>query len=422
MPSKKSIGQILKELGRLNEADIERALEHQRIHGGLFGEALIKLGLIEPDELEWSLANQFDLPFIFPEARAVDPEVAGLVSMEWALRHNALPIMRDGDCLTLVIDSPLNIDAPSELSQQTGCRVELALATTSAIHRVIRAMFWGRRSRHMGLAQTGTVSIERFLELVNPVSGCPWGISGRPERVIGWLGDGDDQQRMRLSGNWRETLDRLFDPPPSEHLEKCGQHTWRARLVPQPMMFDLAAIVTSDAVELSVSADRKDGDADGRFPSEELVSELRQMLNEGVMVIGVEQPEDRWTTRVLTGIAVAMLPVGHRAVYVTSEDAPSDLGLPVISPKTLEDQPDQVRRFAFDVLILEQHESIASVLTNALSLAPVILVGLGEAGGPSQVPEEIDALLSWSGAEAGSGGWGLRLRREQPETQPNGNR
>jgi type IV pilus assembly protein PilB len=415
MSERKSIGQILKDLGRLDENDIERALDHQRMHGGLFGEALIKLGLIEPDELEWSLANQFDLPFIFPEAGAVDPEAAGMVSMEWALRHNALPIMRENECLTLLIDSPLNIDAPTELSRQTGCQVELALATTSAIRRVIREIFWRRRSRHMGLAQAGAVTMERFLELASPESGRSWGISGRPDRVIGWFGDGDDQRRMRLSGNWREPLDRLLDPPPSEYLEKHGQHTWTARVLNQTISVGLAAIVTPDAVELSVTGDRRADDADGRFPSEDLISELRQTLSDGVMVVGVEQPEDVWTARVLTEIVASMLPIGHRAAYVAMEDAPQDLGLPVMNLEMLKNQPEQVRRFAFDVLILERVGSGDAVLDNALSLAPVILVGLGEASGTERVPEEIDALLSWSGAEAGSGSWSLRLRRELPE-------
>ena len=107
MTERRTIGQILMGLGRITEDQVAEALEYQRDHGGYFGEALLACGVVSQEELEWGLASQFDLPYVFPEAESVDMEAASLVSPEWALAHLTLPIMRTEDSLTVVVESPI---------------------------------------------------------------------------------------------------------------------------------------------------------------------------------------------------------------------------------------------------------------------------------------------------------------------------
>ena len=57
MPERRTIGQILMSYGRISEVETSRALEYQRDHGGYFGEALMALGIVSQDELEWGLAS-----------------------------------------------------------------------------------------------------------------------------------------------------------------------------------------------------------------------------------------------------------------------------------------------------------------------------------------------------------------------------
>ena len=108
MAERRTIGQILMSFGRITEEDVGRALEYQRESGGYFGEALLAMGFVSQEELEWGLASQFDLPYVFPEADSIDPEAASLVSPEWALAHLTLPILKTQDSLTVVVDSPIN--------------------------------------------------------------------------------------------------------------------------------------------------------------------------------------------------------------------------------------------------------------------------------------------------------------------------
>ena len=412
MSERKSIGQILKDIGRLTESDIERALEHQRTHGGLFGEALIELGLLESEELEWSLASQFDLPYIFPDASAIDPVVAGLVSMDWALRHNALPIMREGQRLTLVVDSPLHIDAPTELATRTGCEVELALATPAAIRRVIREVFWGNRTRSMSLANTSAMSLSDFVGKITRARPRQWGISERPDRTVGWLSEAGQQQRFRLSGTVRDDLDQYFDPPLAPYMDQSGRQTWRARLVGEQQALEVTAIVSERALEMSVRTASGTQKTANRMPPSDLLTELRQALSEGVMVVGVEQPDDDLAIAVLTRIPEAVLPAGQRAVFLAVTDEPMQTGLPEMPLASLESEREVLKEFAFDVLIIERYETQGPALRQATELAPLVVVGLVADSGAAVIPEEVDALLSWDPDEAGEGGWCLRLRHE----------
>ena len=119
MTERRTIGQILTELGRVSEDDVATALEHQRDSGGYFGEALLACGFVSQEELEWGLASQFDLPYVFPDADSIDMEAASMVSPEWALAHLTLPIMKTEDSLTVVVESPMKTAAVDELHART---------------------------------------------------------------------------------------------------------------------------------------------------------------------------------------------------------------------------------------------------------------------------------------------------------------
>lgn len=138
MSERRTTGEVLTNVGRITEDDVTVALEHQREEGGYFGAALVACGFVTADELEWGLASQFDLPFVFPEADAVDPEAAALVSPEWALSNLTLPILRTGDSLQVIVESPMDTAVVDELREQTGLKIELSLASAATIRDLIR--------------------------------------------------------------------------------------------------------------------------------------------------------------------------------------------------------------------------------------------------------------------------------------------
>ncbi|MDX1567754.1 MAG: hypothetical protein R3223_08125, partial [Longimicrobiales bacterium] len=141
MAERQNIGEILKSFGRIDQDDVGRAVDYQQQHGGYFGEALVALGLVSQDELDYGLASQFNLPYVFPDAESVDPHAASLVTPEWALAHLTLPIMATEEGLTVLVDSPMRSEAVEDLRARTDQEIQLALASASKIRELIRRVF-----------------------------------------------------------------------------------------------------------------------------------------------------------------------------------------------------------------------------------------------------------------------------------------
>jgi len=135
------IGQILQSFGRITERDVEDALEYQREHGGYFGEALLGLGLVSREELDWGLASQFDIPYVFPDLDSIDMEAVSLVTPEWALANLTLPILRTSETLNVIVDTPIWSEAVEELQSRTNLKIELGLASSSKIRELIRSVY-----------------------------------------------------------------------------------------------------------------------------------------------------------------------------------------------------------------------------------------------------------------------------------------
>lgn len=228
MSERRTIGQILTHAGRISEEDVAQALEFQREHGGFFGEALVGCGLVSEEELEWGLASQFDLPFVFPDADAVDLEASALVSPEWALRHLALPILATGSTLQVVIDSPLKTEPIEELAERTGLTIERSLAMAPAIRSLIREVF--ARIAANDETTHDPLSVAGFLDEVAGVESGRFGVSVRASLAVAWWTRAGSVQRAPLAGDWRADLAAALTPTPEEGAAGRDRATWLATL------------------------------------------------------------------------------------------------------------------------------------------------------------------------------------------------
>ncbi|MGD8320032.1 MAG: hypothetical protein PVJ02_06245 [Gemmatimonadota bacterium] len=246
MAERRTIGEILTGFGRIDEADCARALEHQRRHGGYFGEALLALGLISQEELEWGLASQYDLPYIFPDADSVDPEAVALVSPEWALAHLTLPIMKTEDSLKVVVDSPTKAAAVQELQDRTNLHIDLALAPKDRIRELIRQVF-ARGTAAEESGRPGPIHLsEAFAEALE-VAAPRFGISTRGHRSWAWWDDTGTIRRRPLEGLWETELDQLLVPPPAERIADDLRVEWHAHVSREGVVTPVEVLYLADA-------------------------------------------------------------------------------------------------------------------------------------------------------------------------------
>lgn len=214
MAERRVLGAVLLESGRMTEADVERALEHQRTNGGYFGEAVVDLGILKREEIDWALASQFDLPFIFPDAEAADRSVAALVSPAWALAHLAVPIVRSGESITVVVADPLEGGALDDLRARTGLKVEMALASASRIRELIHRLYADAGAQTDERSGSRPAELTEFLTEALAEGADRIGVSARGTSAQGWYSVGERRERRALASGWAVALEGMMDPSP----------------------------------------------------------------------------------------------------------------------------------------------------------------------------------------------------------------
>ncbi|AKS40429.1 GspE/PulE/PilB domain-containing protein [Wenzhouxiangella marina] len=395
--NKKNLGTLLLELGRISEAEIERALEHQRLQGGYFGQALVDLGIVEQDELDFGLASQANMTYIEPDPVRIDSDVAALVPANWAQRHNALPIEVKEGWLTLVVDSPLKSGLSEELAKRTGLSVKLALCSARLLREAIRTVY---RLDPVSQKPDQVLSLEAFWSLATSPPATRWGLTVRRNQVLGWIENEGEFQRHTLMHNWLVFLDRILSPPPSQILPAHGMRRWRATV--RPDQSPGAVIVNSltgpgghDLEFEPLSEKLRDRLI---LPSSSQISTLRQEIQRRPTVLAVHSPSGQTARELVTRLPQLLLKNDHRSVcmlregvHAISEDilviAPPDEG-------EYEDTFNFIERLRLDAVGLEIDPVASPLWERAIKLAPLVLVVLSGMDEDQPLPPGINWLLA----------------------------
>lgn len=325
MSERRTIGQILTHAGRIDEEGVARALEYQREHGGFFGEALVGCGLITAEELEWGLASQFDLPFVFPDPDAVDLDTCALVEPEWALRHMTLPILVTGSTMQVVVDSPLKSDPIEELAERTGLTIERSLAMPQSIRSLIREVF--ARIAARDVPSRDPVSVTTFIEAVAEADSSRFGISVRGALAMAWWQGGGSVSRAPLTGGWHADLTDASSPQPDEGAAGRSRATWLA---------DLRASGITIPVKVEFIADesgreylfRRSGAVKTlhrRFtaPPEAVLDEVRMLCRSGKARFVVTTGPEDVGHQILPHLPDILLDPLWRSLYIHAADQPA---------------------------------------------------------------------------------------------------
>ena len=379
MAERRTIGQILTNIGRISEDDVAKALEYQRDNGGYFGEALQACGFVSQDELEWGLASQFDLPYVFPDADAIDMEAASLVSPEWALAHLTLPIMKTDEALTVVVESPIKTAAVDELHARTDLRIDLALASATNIREVIRQVYARgtaadeeQRPHPMGLS-------EAFGEALEAASG-RFGISTRGNRSWVWWDDSGTIRRRPLAGLWESEMEKFLDPAPAAHVDDdTVRAQWEAQLnregVVQPV--EVRYIADESGHEFLFRPVHASTRLMDRFPppNEGVMSEIRMLARSGSARFVVTTDPNEVGHEILPHLPPLLLDPSWRSIYVNAQDTDAaeeafSLKMPS-DPEGWAAELETLRAFHFDVVTVDLTGNQSDWASTALDVASV---------------------------------------------------
>src|SRR5579863_7351743 len=135
------LGEILVEEQLISPEQLTQALEHQRVHGGRLGKALVDLGLLADSQLASALARQYGIPSVDLSEIPFDPEVVRLIPAETAVKYQVVPLARTGSSLTLAMVDPTNVFAMDQIKFITGFNVEPVVASEAAVLGAIDKSF-----------------------------------------------------------------------------------------------------------------------------------------------------------------------------------------------------------------------------------------------------------------------------------------
>lgn len=135
------LGELLIADGRLSEEQVEQGLRAQVLWGGRLGTNLVELGLLDLDELSWTLARLHRMPvalarhFAQPDA-ALQARLGSALAERW----QCVPLARlaeDPPRIGLAASMPLPDEAIAEIAAQLGEPAEAIVVAIAAEMRIL---------------------------------------------------------------------------------------------------------------------------------------------------------------------------------------------------------------------------------------------------------------------------------------------
>ena len=145
------LGEILTSQCKVAPAAIERALAKQRDEGGLLGEVLLRLKLIDEDQLALALSWQSEMPYLrdLPGAEDIPVELIDKLPINFARQRLVLPLGRDPANRVLVaVADPTAVDVIDAVAVLLGERVEPVVASATKIVDHINKTYSRLRGSH----------------------------------------------------------------------------------------------------------------------------------------------------------------------------------------------------------------------------------------------------------------------------------
>ncbi len=133
----KRIGEVLLDRGVITQKELEKALAHQKTHGGLMGQILIQLNIVTEEEIALALTAQYGFPYLPLDNYEIDNGLTAVIPEQMARQYCLIPIDRIGNALTLAMADPSNVQAIEDIEMMTKCVVQTFVSTPSDITKAI---------------------------------------------------------------------------------------------------------------------------------------------------------------------------------------------------------------------------------------------------------------------------------------------
>ena len=140
--AKRRLGQILVDLGYINEDQLWDILEEQKSSPGeVIGRVAIRMGLATDSQVSEALAEQWGMQVVSLKDTTITPKVLELVPETMASIYKIMPVSLKNNVLTVAMADPQNIGALDDLRNFLGYDVRGAVSNPADIQEAIERYY-----------------------------------------------------------------------------------------------------------------------------------------------------------------------------------------------------------------------------------------------------------------------------------------
>jgi len=138
---RKKLGEVLQDRKRISAVDLQSAIDEQEKKAVLLGELLLERGLVSKDDLVASLEEVTRFRYVDCRFATVETAALDLIPKASALKNCALPLVREGNRIIVVLAEPQNLHALDELRFISGMEITPRLGFRTEINEAIEKCY-----------------------------------------------------------------------------------------------------------------------------------------------------------------------------------------------------------------------------------------------------------------------------------------
>lgn len=127
--------------GLITERELGEARAASQRRNATLEEALVALGFLTEDQVGMLQAEALGVPYVFPHADQVQPELVSRFPRKALEEHEAVPLLMEENKIVLASSAVLGPDARKRLEESCGSEIVQALASRRNIRRVLGRLF-----------------------------------------------------------------------------------------------------------------------------------------------------------------------------------------------------------------------------------------------------------------------------------------
>jgi type IV pilus assembly protein PilB len=136
--TRRHLGEILYKAGVVGKRALIDAIRTSKASNKRLGQILLELGLVDEETLSKAVAKQFSLKYVNLDHISISPDAMRLIPEDIIKRHNVLPLSMNNGRLRLIISDPLDLDVMDAIRFRLNTELDCCVANPSKIRSYIQ--------------------------------------------------------------------------------------------------------------------------------------------------------------------------------------------------------------------------------------------------------------------------------------------